>query len=238
MKLDGFKNSLKNVTGKVTENKSTLLTYGSVGGVFGVGYTGITGGMKAKEIYDNAEGKVTKEVAIDIAKCFIPFGIATAGTLFCIVTMRKDYVSQIAALAAIRAADTSNDVSKMMVKKDISGSAPEASDNAARSSGSRKRIYDEFNERFIETTIEDLKSAEDDVNEEFIAGSNSYSASEFYQKLTNGYYVPESIDDLKWYREDGIFKIEYGSRLDENMVPYVTFNFNRKPETDLGHSIY
>lgn len=240
MNLENVKQSLKKVTKKVDDNKSTLLMYGGISGVIGIGLTGISGGMKAKEIIDEADGKITKEVAIDIAKCFVPCGVATVGTILCIFGMRKEYVSQIATLAAIRAAD-SGSVGNALLKAPEAEveSATEAvrTDSEAANTSKKLKIYDEFNERFIETTVMDLDDARDEVNQEFLAGSGSVEASIFYEHLLDGYCVPESIDGLSWFSEDGILKIEYGSRLDENMKPYLTFRFDRNPESALSHGI-
>lgn len=236
MKLETVKQSLKKVAKSVDKNKSTLLMYGGISGVICIGVSGVSGGMKAKEILDKNDGKVTKEVAIDIAKCFVPCGVATIGTILCIIGMRKEYVSQIATLAAIRAADSGNVGSALLKAPDAVVPAEVVSEPVNKSA--KLKIYDEFMERFVEISMDDLDRARDFVNEEFVGGSRSVYVSEFYEHLLDGYCVPEAIDDQKWFADDGLLRIEYGAVLSDGMKPCLSFRFNRKPEANREMSVF
>lgn len=237
-----LKNAVKNVTNSamsnVNENKPTLLMYGGVIGVVGVAASAVSGTLKAKEVYDAAEGKVTKKVAFEMAKCFIPLGIATAGTLLCVVGVHKEYIAKAAALAAMHAVDSKGLESVIGAKATNKVIPCNESVEAMKAEG-KVKIYDEYCSRYIETTIAKIEEAKDEVNEEFITFSDRTSgvpASYFYEKLTDGYYVPDAVDGKYWFRDDGALRIKFDSVLDENMNPVLSFSFDRDPETEITHS--
>ena len=240
MKISDVTKKIRNLGTEIVmnmdEKKPTILMYGGVLGVVTVGVTGINGAIKAKEIYDAADGKVDKTVAINMAKCFIPFGIATVGTILCVVGVHKEYVAKAAALAAVHAADTlgDNTVGNKVIAPatKINNNLVNEAVTPSANSGVKPRIYDEYAGRFIDARIIDIQAAAEAVNDDFIASDCDYAmASTFYETLTDGYYVPDCVNGKVFYKHDGALKIEYDSQIGEDGLPFLTFKFNREPQS-------
>ena len=240
MKIGNVTKQVKNlgteIMMNIDEKKPTLMAYGGIFGVFAVGATGINGTLKAKEIYDSNDGKVDKTVAVNIAKCFIPFGIATVGTILCVVGVHKEYVAKAAALAAVHAVDSFGDNA---VGNKVIAPATKINNNLANeavipsvNSGVKQRIYDEYAGRFIDASTIDIQAAAEAVNDDFIGSDCDYvMASTFYETLTDGYYVPDCVNGKVFYKHDGALKIEYDSQIGEDGKPFLTFKFNREPQS-------
>lgn len=236
-----IKRMIKNVGEEVVEHKSTMFTVlGAIGCVASVGFA-IADTFKCKEILDEHEGKITKEDALDVGKCYVRTSVSLAATVTCVVLAHKADAAKYAALAALYASD-SKKLDSLLSKskilsdeeaKDIETKISEErltveEDTEIRDGNEKMVVYDRYLGRFLKVSMDDLDHALDAVNTTLI-DEGRCAISVFYDSL--GVEYPDAIEYEGWNSTNGAVGLEYDAYCDSNRKLYLMYSFKYRPET-------
>lgn len=231
------------------ENAPVILTGMAVSGAFLASWFTYKGTIKSagqiieKQLKEIGEGNTSYEpTPLDTLqltwKNYIPAVAALGGTSACMIMATKIGLDRTAAMAgALVVTERTYDQYKEKVKetlgenKHVKVSDAVAQDRAQSTPSPQLNLtdgeqicFDEWSGRFFKSSMEKLKSAENDFNKDLLFGSYA-SLNDYYRRIGLGDVGPGN--DIGWNKE-GLLEVIYSSVLKDN-TPCIVIQFDKGP---------
>lgn len=243
---------LKNATRFASDNSTTILTATGVVGTVSTAVLASKASFKAAEILRAEEASFAhepipqpldnKEKFKLVWREYIPAGVAGVGTVTAIIMANRIGVGRTAAMTAAftlserAASEYKSKVVEVMGKQKAQKvqdqviqermDATPIPHNMVLITGDKQLVFEYFTARYFQSTMEDLKKAQNDLNYRVIKDGHA-SLSDFYDLL--GIEHTDVSDDLGWTTDEPL-DIEYSPVLTPDQKSAIGITYKVHPE--------
>lgn len=220
------------------DNSPTILTTIGVVGVVGTAVLTHKAALKADELRSTSGVIPDRKALVKVVwKEYIPAAIAGSLTVTCIVGANRIGSKRAAALAA---AYTISERGFQEYREKVVGRLGTNKEQAVRDEIAQDRInanpvsnqviiagngsvlcYDQFSGRYFNSTMENLKKAQNDTNYR-VLNYGSASLSDFYERV--GLPATDASEEVGW-TTDKMLELEFSTCLTEDDRPCISFGF-------------
>lgn len=240
----------KNLAKTVQHRSPVILTGLAIGGLVSTVFLTAKATPKAKDILDRVqkqEGRRPKNLqAIKLVwVCYIPPAVVGSLTIACIITAQSINTRRQSALAGAFAITENafqeyrdhvvesfgkakdRKIRDELVQKQVSENPP-SSELVVIGSGN-VLCLDTYTGRYFESTMEKIRSSQNDFNQDLLQGEMYLSVNEFYQYLG---LPPTVVGEQVGFSPENLLDIDFSTAMTDDGRPCLAISFRALPRQD------